>query len=146
MDDRKNTSGYVFFMGNTALTWHSKKQPIVSLSTCEAEYVAASYYVCHVIWIRRLLCELGLSQHGSIEIQIHNKLAIELAKNPVHHERSKHIDLWFHLIREHMKEKNVQLCHVVSREQVADVFTKPLPKLLFDTYKMMMSMKDRKEC
>ena len=58
VDDRNSTSGYMFFMGETAFTWYSKKQPVVSLSTCEAEYVAASYCVCHAIWLRRLIHEL----------------------------------------------------------------------------------------
>lgn len=144
VDDRKHTSGYVFFMGNTAFTWHSKKKPIVSLSTCEADYMVASYCVCHAIWLRRLLYELRLQQQGSTEIRIDNKSAIELAKNPVHHERSKHIDVRFHFIQEHVKERNVHLCHVVSHDQIADVLTKPLHNILFDTYKMMMGMKDPK--
>ena len=145
VDDRKSTSGYLFFMGETAFTWYSKKQPIVSLSTCEAEYVSASYCVCHAIWLRRLLGELKIPQQRSTEIRIDNKSAIELAKNPVHHERSKHIDVRFHFIREHVKEKNVHLRHVVSHDQIADVLTKPLSRTLFDTYKRLMGMKDRKE-
>ena len=145
VDERKSTSGYLFFMGDTAFTWYSKKQPIVALSTCEAEYVAASYCVCHAIWLRRLLSELRIPQQRSTEVCIDNKSAIELAKNPVHHERSKHIDVRFHFIREHVKEKNVHLRHVASRDQVADVLTKPMSKALLDTYKRMMGMKDRKE-
>ena len=145
VDDRKSTTGYMFFMGDTAFTWYSKKQPIVSLSTCEAEYVAASCCVCHAIWLRRLLSELNCPQQKSTEVRIDNKSAIELAKNPVHHERSKHIDVRFHFIREHVKEKNVHLCHVASRDQIADVLTKPLSRNLFDAYKRLMGMKDRKE-
>jgi len=76
IDDRKSTSGYVFFMGNTTFSWLSKKQPIVMLSTCEAEYVATSWCVCHAIWLRNLLTM----------IQVDNKSAIELAKNPVNPE------------------------------------------------------------
>ncbi|KAJ3689816.1 hypothetical protein LUZ61_018980 [Rhynchospora tenuis] len=83
VDDRKSTSGYVFYMGDTAFTWASKKQPIVTLSTCEAEYVAASWCVAHTIWLRNLLRELKLPQHEATEIQVDNKSAIELAKNPV---------------------------------------------------------------
>ncbi|XP_074343081.1 uncharacterized protein LOC141680884 [Apium graveolens] len=70
-------------MGDTIFTWYSKKQPIVSLSTCEAEYVAASYCVCHAIWLRRLLSELRIPQQASTEIRVDNKSAIELAKNPI---------------------------------------------------------------
>ena len=145
VDDRKSTSGYMFFMGETTFTWYSKKQPIVSLSTCEAEYVAASYCVCHAIWLRRLTHELKIPQPMSTEIKIDNKSAIELAKNPVHHERSKHIDVRFHFIRQQVKEKNVHLRHVASRDQIADVLTKPLSKVWLDNYKRLMGMKDRKE-
>jgi hypothetical protein len=104
IDDQKSTSGYVFFMGDTVLTWLSKKQLIVTLSTCEAEYVAASLCVCHAIWLRNLLSKMELKQLGATVIQVDNKAAIELAKNSVNHERSKHIDIRFHFIRDHVKE------------------------------------------
>jgi hypothetical protein len=68
-------------MGDTVFTWLSKKQPIVTLSTCEVEYVAASWYVCHVIWLRNLLSMMELKQLGATVIQVDNKSAIELAKN-----------------------------------------------------------------
>ncbi|KAH9650285.1 hypothetical protein KPL70_026315 [Citrus sinensis] len=83
VDDRKSTTRFVFFMGDTAFTWMSKKQPIVTLSTCEAEYVAAISSVCHAIWLRNLLKELGLPQEEPTEICVDNKSAIALSKNPV---------------------------------------------------------------
>ncbi|KAL4313405.1 hypothetical protein GQ457_01G015130 [Hibiscus cannabinus] len=142
IDDRKSTSGYVFFMGDTAFTWLSKKQPIVTLSTCEAEYVAASWCVCHAIWLRNLLSKMMLKQVGATMIHVDNKSAIELVKNPVNHERSKHIDVRFHFIRDHVKEGNVELVHVASHDQVADIFTKPLPEILLDKCKKMIGMMD----
>ena len=142
IDDRKSTSGYVFFMGHTSFTWLSKKQPIVTLSTCEAEYVATPWCVCHAIWLKNLLSEMELKQRGATVIQVDNKSAIELAKNLVTHERSKHIDARFHFIRDHVKEGNVVLLHVASQDQVADIFTKLLPKVLLDKYKKMISMTD----
>lgn len=142
VDDRKSTSGYVFFMGETAFTWASKKQPIVALSTCEVEYVAASWTVCHAIWLRNLLRELKNQQTEPTEIKVDSKSAIELAKNPVHHERSKHIDVRFHFIREQIKNREVQLNYVMSRDQAADIFTKALPAELFNLCKQKMGMKD----
>jgi hypothetical protein len=142
IDDRKSTSGYVFFMGDTVFTWLSKKQPIVTLSTCEAEYVAASWCVCHAIWLRNLLSKMELKQLGATVIQVDNKSAIELAKNPVNHERNKHIDVHFHFIHDHEKEGSVKLVHVESQNQVADIFTKPLLKVLLDKYKKMIGMTD----
>ncbi|XP_042006058.1 secreted RxLR effector protein 161-like [Salvia splendens] len=79
-DDRKSTSGYVFYMGDTAFTWMSKKQPIVTLSTCEAEYVAATFSVCHAIWLMSLLSELGWPQKKPTTICMDNKSAIALSK------------------------------------------------------------------
>jgi hypothetical protein len=142
IDDQKSTSGYVFFMGDIVFTWLSKKQSIVTLSTCEAEYVAASWCVCHAIWLRNLLSKMELNQLGATVIQIDNKSAIELEKNLVNHERSKHIDVHFHFIRDHVKEGSVKLVHVASQDQVADIFTKPLSKVLLDKCKEMIGMTD----
>jgi hypothetical protein len=114
IDDRKSISGYTFYMGGTTFTWLSKKQPIVTLSTCEAEYVAASLGVSHTIWFRRLLQELKCPQLESIDIRVDNKSTIELAKNSVHHERNKHIDVRFHSIRKHIKDGEVRVVHVQS--------------------------------
>ncbi|KAJ3701279.1 hypothetical protein LUZ61_004984 [Rhynchospora tenuis] len=141
IDDRKSTAGFVFYMGDTTFTWVSKKQPIVTLSTCEAEYVAASSCVCHAIWLRKLLKDMNFARDQPTEIRVDNKSAIELAKNPVHHERSKHIDIRFHFIREHVKDGDVELTHVASREQVADIFTKPLGVELFNRFKKMLGMR-----
>jgi hypothetical protein len=133
-------------MGGTAFTCLSKKQPIVALSTCEAEYVAASLGVSHAIWLRILLQELKCPQLESTEIRVDNKSAIELAKNPVHHERNKHIDVRVHSIREHIKDGEVRVVHVQSNEQAADIFTKVLPKPLFENCKQMFGMmKEMKE-
>ncbi|KAL0649156.1 hypothetical protein Bca4012_091847 [Brassica carinata] len=128
VDDRKSISGFVFFIGETAFTWMSKKQPIVTLSTCEAEYVAATSCVCHAIWLRNLLKELNLPQEEPTKIFVDNKSAIALAKNPVFHDRSKHIDTRYHYIRECVTKMDVQLEYVKTNDQVADIFTKPLKR------------------
>ena len=128
VDDRKSTSGFVFFIGETAFTWMSKKQPIVTLSTCEAEYVAATSCVCHAIWLRNLLKELNLPQEEPTKIFVDNRSAIALAKNPVFHDRSKHIDTRYHYIRECVTKMDVQLEYVKTNDQVADIFTKPLKR------------------
>ena len=126
MDDRKSTSGYVVYLGDTVFTWCSKKQPIVSLFTCEAKYVATSSGVCHAIWLRKLLKEIQFLQKQPIKIFINNKSTILLAKNPIYNERSKPIDTRYHFIKKHVKDKEIELVHVKSQDQVADIFTKPL--------------------
>ena len=113
-------------MGDTAFTWLSKKQPIVILSTCEVEYVAATSVVCHAVWLRNLLKELNLTQEEPIKIGVDNKSTIALAKNPVFHDRSKHIDTRFHYIRECITRKDVQIEYVKSYDQIDDIFTKSL--------------------
>ncbi|GKV33525.1 hypothetical protein SLEP1_g42028 [Rubroshorea leprosula] len=102
LDDRKSTSGFVFMLGSGAISWSSKKQPIVTLSTTEAEYVAATSCACQVIWLRRIMEELELNQHEATSIYCDNSSAIKLSKNPVLHRRSKHIHvrLWTRKERE----------------------------------------------
>ncbi|KAK8540598.1 hypothetical protein V6N13_027117 [Hibiscus sabdariffa] len=126
IDDRKSTTGFVFFLGDCCISWSSKKQPIVTLSTCEAEYVAPTSRSCHAIWLKRLVEELHLPQEGPTKICIDNKSAQALAKNPVLHDRSKHIDTRYHFIREHIANKEVELKFVKTQDQVVDIFTKPL--------------------
>ena len=113
-------------MRGCAFSWSSKKQPIVTLSTCESEYVAATSCTCHTIWLRRLLKELHLPQVEATEICVDNKSAQALAKNTVFHDRSKHIDTSYHFIRECISRKEVELKYVKTQDQVADIFTKPL--------------------
>ena len=140
VDDRKSTTGFVFFMGDTAFTWMSKKQPIVTLSTCEAEYVAATSCVCHGIWLRNLLKELGWPQEKPTKIFVDNKSAMALAKNPVFHDRSKHIDTRYHYIRECITRKDVQVEYVKSQDQIADIFTKPLKHEEFIKLRSLLGM------
>ncbi|RDX96424.1 hypothetical protein CR513_20929, partial [Mucuna pruriens] len=115
VDDRKSTTGF-----------NSKKQVIVTLSTCEAKYVAVTSCTCQAIWLRRLLKEFNMNQEESTKIHIDNKSTQILAKNPVFHERSKHIDTRYHFIRECIVKKEVELVYVKIQDQVVDFFTKLL--------------------
>jgi hypothetical protein len=101
IDSRKSTSGVIFFLGDRAISWQLVKQKVVALSSCEAEYIAAATASCHGIWLARLLGELVNSAVSRPLLRIDNKYAISLIKNPVHHDRSKHIYLRFHLFRDH---------------------------------------------
>ncbi|GJZ27482.1 hypothetical protein Tco_0571735 [Tanacetum coccineum] len=113
--------------------------------TKECKLIGYSDSDCHAIWLRNLLIEMENQQDEATQILVNNKSAIELAKNPVNHERSKHIDIRFHFIRDHVKEGRAQLVHVPSRDQVADIFTKPLPTVLLENFKRLIGMKDRRE-
>ena len=109
----------------------SKKQPIVMLSTCEVEYAAATYSVFHAIWLRSLLKKLQMLQEEATKIFVDNQSALALAKNPVFHDRSKHIDMRFHFIQECITRKEVHLESVKSHDQVVNILTKPLK---YDTF------------
>ena len=112
----------------------------MTLSTCEAEYVAASACVNHAIWLRNLLQDLMMLQEGPTEIRVDNKSATELGKNPVFHGRSKHIDARYHSIREQVKNEEVRVVHVRSRDQAADIMTKALSKTAFGECRQKLGM------
>lgn len=132
----------MFFGSSTAFSWSCKKQSIVALSSCEAEYVAAASTVCEAIWLKNMLIALKQPHEDSIKIYVDNKSAIKLAKNPVQHGRSKHIDTRFHFIREHVKHQTVKLIYCHTLEQVADIFTKPLPFKSFNKMREMLGVKE----
>jgi hypothetical protein len=121
----KSRSGFVFLLSSGAISWSSKLQEIVALSSTEAEYIAACEAGKEIIWFNEFLHEIGLSE-DTIELRIDNKSSIELAKNPVFHKRTKHIRLRYHKIREWVQEKEFKISHVTSGEMAADFLTKPV--------------------
>ncbi|KAJ8765763.1 hypothetical protein K2173_014885 [Erythroxylum novogranatense] len=126
LDDRKSTSGYVFLFNTVAVSWCSKKQPVVSLSTTEAEFIAASFCACQAIWIKRILKVLDSSQDECCVVMCDNSSSIKLSKNPVMHGRSKHIDVRFHFLRDLTRAGTVKMEFCSTKDQLADVMTKPL--------------------
>ena len=131
VDDRKSTSGSVFLLGNSLVTWVSQKQRVVALSSCEAEYIASANAACQGIWLSRLLGELLGIQAPKVRLLVDNKSAIALSKNPVHHERSKHIDTKYHFVRDCVDRGEVDIDHVSTGEQLADILTKALGRVRF---------------
>lgn len=140
LEDRKSTSGYLFVLSSGAVSWSSRKQPVVTLSTTEAEFVAASSCACQAVWLRRLLEELNHVQEESTVIYCDNSSAIKLSKNPVLHGRSKHIDVRFHFLRDLSKDGVVKLIHCGSQEQIANILTKPLKLDSFEKLRTMMGV------
>lgn len=123
LEDRKSTSGYVF---GAAVAWSSKKQPIVNLSTTEAEFIAAASCACQAIWMRRILQDMGYAHKGGTNIMCDNSSTIKLATNPVLHSRTKHIDVRFHFLRDLVNDGTIRMMFCGTHDQVADVLTKPL--------------------
>lgn len=138
--DRKSTSGYVFSLSGGAVSWTSKKQPIVTLSTTEAEYVAAASCATQGVWMKRVLDKLGHSHSKCITIFCDNSSAIKLSRNPVLHGRSKHIDVRFHFLRDLTKDGKVKLVHCGSKDQVADIMTKPLKLDVFEKLRELLGV------
>lgn len=136
VDCRKSTSGYIFKIAGGAVSWASRLQSTVSTSTTEAEYVAASAAVKEAIWLKQLLCDINMFQSvcksESVPLFIDNQSAIKLIKNPVLHKRTKHIDICFHFVREKYENKEISVSYVATENQLADIFTKPLPKQRFE--------------
>ncbi|WOG92347.1 hypothetical protein DCAR_0311611 [Daucus carota subsp. sativus] len=143
LDDGKSTSGYAFHIGSAIFSWSSKKQQTVALSTCEAEYIAAAACACQAMWLGYILGELNLAKEDPVTIYVDNKSAISLAKNPVSHSRSKHINIKYHFLREQVNDKNVELVHCRTEENLADIFTKPLKPDVFNKMITKLGMQSR---
>ena len=131
VDDRKSTSGMVYYLGPNPISWDSQKQKAVALSSREAEVIAASTAACQGVWLRRLLADLTKKEVQKVSLKIDNQAAISLFKNPVHHERSKHTDTRFRYMRECIEEGMIEVRHVNTKDQLADILTKSLDKQKF---------------
>jgi hypothetical protein len=129
--DRKSTTGVIYFVGTTLVTWASQKQKIVTLSSCEAEYVVAAAAACQGVWLSRLIADLMGMKEAPVKLLMDNMSVIALSRNPVHHDRSKHIDTRYHFIRECIEEGRVEVERVGTASQLADIFTKALGRLKF---------------
>ncbi|KAJ9544368.1 hypothetical protein OSB04_024075 [Centaurea solstitialis] len=121
--NRKSTSGACQFLGDKLVSWSSRKQNCVCLSTAEAEYVAAACCCSQVLWMKIQLANYGYTMHR-IPIYCDSSSAIQIAANPVQHSRTKHIDIRYHFIKDHVEKGNVELFFVESERQIADLFTK----------------------
>lgn len=120
-DDRRSTTGYVFQYCGSSISWCSRKQNVVALSSCEAEYIAASFGACQALWIETLLDEMKLEVCRPMKLLIDNKSTINLAKNPVAHGRSKHIETRFHFLRDQVTKGKLELEHCNTEKQIADI-------------------------
>jgi hypothetical protein len=132
VSNRRSTSGFMFSFGSGAVSWSSKKQPTVALSSTKAEYKGATIAACEAIatcetiWLQKLLSNLGQSLDAPIVICCDNISSILLANNPVYHARTKHIEVHYHFIRKKVLAKEIDLIHVSTKDQVVDIFTKAL--------------------
>jgi Reverse transcriptase (RNA-dependent DNA polymerase) len=130
--DRKSMAGYFTFVGGNPVTWRSKKQNVVALSSAEAEFRGMSKGLCELLWLRKLMTELGYGPQEEMELFCDNKAAIDISHNPVQHDRTKHVEVDRHFIKNNLEEKIIRFPFVRSEDQLADVLTKAVSTKIFD--------------
>jgi hypothetical protein len=126
LDTRRSTTGYVFIAFGGPVAWKSRRQPTTALSTMEAEYMASSGAARQATWLRQLLSDLWFTQRDPTTTYNDNNAAILLGRNPVHHDRAKHIDIIYHHIRDDIVNGKIDITYIPSAENLADMFTKAL--------------------
>ncbi|XP_019059629.1 PREDICTED: uncharacterized protein LOC109117260 [Tarenaya hassleriana] len=131
---RKSLSGWLVQLGNSPISWRSKKQHTVSLSSAEAEYRAMSSATCELLWLKGLLRSLGVDHSAPMLLRCDSQAALHIAANDVFHDRTKHIEIDCHFLRHHVSSQTVATCYVPSNSQLADIFTKSLGKKEFDLF------------
>jgi hypothetical protein len=141
VNDRKLTSSYMFKLAGAAVSWSSKKQTSVALSSTEAEYISGAHAAKEAVWLRQLLSELGLNTSSPTVLHVDNQSAIAIAKNPEFHDHTKHIDIHYHFLRQVVKDRTVELQYTLTRDQVADALTKGLPPASFNKFRDAMGVR-----
>ncbi len=140
MDTRRSTTGNVFIMCGGPISWLSQRQATVALSTAEAEYIALSSASQEAVWLQRLLTDIGEDYTKPMTIMEDNQGAIAIAKNPVGHKRTKHIDIRYHFVREQVQKGVIEIEYLSTKEMLADIFTKPLARGQFEYLRSMIGI------
>lgn len=142
LDDRRSTRGMVYYLNESLVTWVSQKHRCIALSSCEAEFMAATTAACQGIWLRNLLSQITYEVLGPVVLCIDNRSAIDLGKNPMFYGCSKHIDIHSHFIRECVEKGEVVLKHVSTGDQRADIMTKGMATLKFEKIRKLLGVRE----
>jgi len=140
LETRRSTTGYIFCMANGPVTWSCQRQKLVTLSTTESEYVAAATAAKELIWLRKLLKDIGGQYENATTLYIDNQNAIKLSKNPELHKRTKHIDIRYHFLREKYESGEISIAYIPPEIQKANILTKALPRERFQMLHERLSL------
>jgi hypothetical protein len=139
--DRKSTSRTCQFLGRSLVSWASKKQNSVDLSTAEAEYIVVGHCCVQLLWMRQTLRDYGYKL-SKVPLLCDNESAIRMAENPVEHSHTKHIDIRYHFLRDHQQRGDIEIAYVNTKDQLADIFTKPLDEKTFSELRNELNILD----
>jgi hypothetical protein len=139
--ERKSTSGTCQLLGRSLVSWSSKKQNSIALSTTEAEYIAVGSCCAQILWMKTTLKDFEIN-FKNVPLLSNNKSAVKLTNNPVQHQRTKHIDVRHHFIRDHQQKGDISIESVGTEDQLADLFTKPLDEKRFHKLKNELNILD----
>ncbi|RVW40843.1 Retrovirus-related Pol polyprotein from transposon RE1 [Vitis vinifera] len=142
LTDRRSTTGYCSYVWGNLVTWRSKKQSVVARSSAEAEFRAMAHGICEGMWLQRILKELGIISNSTMTVLCDNKATISIAKNPVQHDRTKHVEIDRHFIKEKLEGGTIKLMYIPSSRQTTDILTKALPKATYENMKSKLGMLD----
>ena len=141
VDSRRSTSGMVVKMGSGAISWASKLQPVVTLSTTEAEYLSAVSAGQEILWLRSLFSEMGFEIKGASTLHLDNQSAIAVTRNPEHHGRMKHLDVRYLWLRDYVKAGHISVGYIPTASMPADIMTKALPKASVEAMRRMLGLR-----
>jgi hypothetical protein len=139
--DRKSALGTCQFLGRSLVSWASKKQNSVALSTTEADYIAARYCCAQLLWMSQTLRDYGYKLR-KVPLLCDNESVIYMADNPVEHSRTKHIDIRYHFLRDQQQKGDIEIAYVSTHNQLADIFTKPLDEKTFSKLRNELNILD----
>lgn len=122
----RSVTGYFVQLGTSPVSWKAKKQPTVSRASAEAEYLSMATATAELVWLKSFLASLGVFHTQPMTLCCDNQVALHIASNPVFHERTKHIEIDCHFVREHLMTRNISTSYVWSKDQLADILTKAL--------------------
>jgi hypothetical protein len=139
--DRKSTSGTCQFLGRSLVSWASKKQNSVALSTAKAEYIVAGHCYAQLLWMRQTLRDYGYKL-TKVPLLCDNESAIRMVDNPVEHSRTKHIAIRYHFLKDHQQRGDIEIAYINTKEQLDDIFTKPVDEKSFTKLRHELNILD----